>query len=74
MSNGTEERRTRVLYRGDHNKTEEGYDFVNVIVAKDVFRGKCLKFGGDTVAYVNMATGRECFEHRRREIALTEKR
>ena len=55
----------RYLYHGDKTKTEEGYEYTKILVAYDIFHGECLRFNKITTAFVNMASGHECFEHRR---------
>lgn len=57
-------RGSRNLYRGDKVKTQDG-EYNRILVAHDVFCGRCQKFDKPTIAFVNMATGHECFEHRR---------
>lgn len=57
-------RGSRRLVRGDNVKTEDG-EYTRILVDKDVFYGHCAKFDTPTMAAVNHATGRPCFEHRR---------
>lgn len=55
----------RALNHGETTKTEDGNIYTKILVAHDIFHGFCQKLHRPVMAFVNMATGHDCFEHRR---------